>query len=169
MSCDSPKDEVSVKILVFGNILGFPGVNWAQNWTKTENFGHVLFVLKHLILKYHSHTVFFWWCTTSGPNFKKFEPYLGVKGPRNPQKGPISWLLYRYENIWKLITLEPEMLCWWNLPRVCIFMRPFTWPKIGACPLGRRKTWPKNLWKKAKKPFFWHNFRQFSGLYAKQY
>ena len=32
---DSPKDVVFRKILLFGNILCFPGINWAQNWTKT--------------------------------------------------------------------------------------------------------------------------------------
>ena len=38
------------KILVFGNILGFLEENWVQKWTKTINFGHVLFPLKHLVL-----------------------------------------------------------------------------------------------------------------------
>ena len=32
------------KILVFSNILGFLWVNWAQNWIKIINFGHVLFL-----------------------------------------------------------------------------------------------------------------------------
>ena len=52
VSFDSHNDLVSVKIFVSGNILGFPGVNWAQKMTKTFNFGYVLFWLKHLILKY---------------------------------------------------------------------------------------------------------------------
>ena len=51
VSFDSHNDLVSVKIFVSGNILGFPGVNWAQKMTKTFNFGYVLFWLKHLILK----------------------------------------------------------------------------------------------------------------------
>ena len=32
---NSHKDITSGKILAFGNILGFPGINWAQKWTKT--------------------------------------------------------------------------------------------------------------------------------------
>ena len=36
---DSHKDAVSGKILVFGKILGFPGINWEQKWTKPFNFG----------------------------------------------------------------------------------------------------------------------------------
>ena len=56
VSSDSPKDAVSGKILVFDKIFLFPGVNWAQKWTKNEDFGYILFVLKHLILK-HSHPV----------------------------------------------------------------------------------------------------------------
>ena len=58
MLFDSHKDLVSVKILVFGNILSFLVDNCAQKWTKTENFGNVPFWLKHLILKDCSDTVF---------------------------------------------------------------------------------------------------------------
>ena len=39
VSCDYPKDVVSGKILVFDNILCFPGVNWAQKWTKVKSLG----------------------------------------------------------------------------------------------------------------------------------
>ena len=56
--CDIPKDLVSGKILVFGNILCFPGVNWAQKWTKTVNFGYVSFPLKDRILEHCSHNIF---------------------------------------------------------------------------------------------------------------
>ena len=35
--------------MVFGNIVGFLGVNWAQKWTKTITFGYVSFLLNHLI------------------------------------------------------------------------------------------------------------------------
>ena len=45
VSSDSPKDVVSGKIKVFGNIFFFPGVNWAPKWTKTVNFGYVPFPL----------------------------------------------------------------------------------------------------------------------------
>ena len=56
---DSHKDAFSgKKTLVFGNILGFLGVHWVQKWTKTINFGYVLFPLKHSILKDCSETVF---------------------------------------------------------------------------------------------------------------
>ena len=41
MSFDSNKDLVSGKIVVFGNILGFPGVNWAKKMTKPFKFGYV--------------------------------------------------------------------------------------------------------------------------------
>ena len=54
----SPKDAVYKKILVFGNILSFTGVNWAQKWTKTVNLGYVPFPLKDIILKDCSYTVF---------------------------------------------------------------------------------------------------------------
>ena len=96
-------------------------------------------MLKHLILKYYSHPVLLLWWNTSGPNLNKFEPYLGEKGPRNPQKGSISWLLHRHENVWKFITLEPQMLGWWNLPQLFIAVRPLIWQKIGAWPIGRRR------------------------------
>ena len=56
MSSDSPKDVVSGKIKVFVNILCFPGVNWAQKWTKTQNFGYVPFPLKHISFKDYSNS-----------------------------------------------------------------------------------------------------------------
>ena len=86
MLCNRHKDVVSGKILFFANIFGFPGVNWAQKWTKTVNFEYVPFPLKRLILKYCSETVFVLWETTSGRNFRKLEPCLGEKGPRKPPK-----------------------------------------------------------------------------------
>ena len=55
---DSHKDVVSGKILVFGKILAFPVINWAQKWTQTFNFGYVPFPLKHLILKDYLETAF---------------------------------------------------------------------------------------------------------------
>ena len=60
---DKTKDAVSRKILVFGNILGVLGVNWTHKWTKTVNFWYVPFLLKHLILKDCSETVFILWET----------------------------------------------------------------------------------------------------------
>ena len=58
MLFDSPKDVVLRKILFFGNILCFPGVNWVQKWTKTVNFGYVPFPLKVIILEDSSNNVF---------------------------------------------------------------------------------------------------------------
>ena len=57
VSSDSRKDVVSGKFKVFGNILCFPGVNWAQIWTKTQNFGYVPFPLKDISFKYYLYSV----------------------------------------------------------------------------------------------------------------
>ena len=57
VSSDSPKDVVSGKIKVFCNIWCFPGVNWAQKWTKTVKFGYVPFPLKHISFKDSSYSV----------------------------------------------------------------------------------------------------------------
>ena len=66
MLFDSHKDAVSEKKLVFGNILGFLRVIWAQKWTKIINFGYVSFPLKHLILKDCSKTSLSYERRTSG-------------------------------------------------------------------------------------------------------
>ena len=55
---DSPKVAVFGKILVFGIIFDFPGVNWAPKWAKTVSFGYVLFPRKDIILKDCSYAVF---------------------------------------------------------------------------------------------------------------
>ena len=99
VSSDSPKDVVSRKIKAFGNILCFPGVNWAQKWTKTKNFGYVPFPLKDKIFKQYSYSVINVWYSTSGPNFSKIGAYLGEKGLENPPKWAISWMLHRHEII----------------------------------------------------------------------
>ena len=57
VSSDSPKDVVFGKIKVFGNILYFLGINWAQKWTKTQNFGYVPFPLKDISFKDSSYSV----------------------------------------------------------------------------------------------------------------
>ena len=59
------------------------------------------------------------------------------------------------------------MLWRWNLPGLCIFMRPFIWHNIWALPLGRKRAWSKNLWKKAKKSVFAPNFDQFFKIQQK--
>ena len=46
----SPKVAFFGKILFFGIIFDFPGVNWAPKWAKTVSFGYVLFPLKDIIL-----------------------------------------------------------------------------------------------------------------------
>ena len=38
-------------------------------------------------------------------------------------KRAISWMLNRYAKLWKLLSWQPQMLFWWNLPRLCIFIR----------------------------------------------
>ena len=53
------------------------------------------------------------------------------------------------------------MLSWWNLPQLCTSMRPFIWAKIGVSPLGRKRAWSKNLWKKAKNSVFAPNLDHF--------
>ena len=57
MSSDRAKDVVSGKIKVFVNILCFSGVNWAQKWTKTQNFGYVPFPFKDISFKDSSYSV----------------------------------------------------------------------------------------------------------------
>ena len=91
------------KNLDFGNILGFLEETWAQKWTKIINFGYVLYPFKHLILKDCSETVFILISTN-------LSHICGRKGPETPQKGTISLMLHRHENIWKFITWQPQML-----------------------------------------------------------
>ena len=99
VSSDSPKDVVSGKIKAFGNILCFPGVNWAQKWTKTVNFRYVPFPLKDISFKDSSYSVIDLCYSISGPNFRKIGYYLGEKGLKNTPKWAISWMLHRHETI----------------------------------------------------------------------
>ena len=108
--CDSPKDVVSGKILVFGNILCFLGVNGAQRWIKTQNFGYVPFPLKDRIFKDCRYTVFVSGYSTCGPNFSRIWQFLGKLWPKKPPKWAISWMLHRHETILNFITWEPQML-----------------------------------------------------------
>ena len=72
--------------MVFGNILNFLGLNSAQKWTKTVNFGYVPFPLKEIIRKIVHRLSF---SNNRLPLVKilgESSPYLGEKGPRNPPK-----------------------------------------------------------------------------------
>ena len=64
---------------MFSNIFGFPVVNWTPKWTKTVNFGCVLFDPKLKILKDFPNTVFVLMGTTSGQTFNKIKQYLGLQ------------------------------------------------------------------------------------------
>ena len=82
------KDAVSGKILVFDNISGFLGVNWAQKWTKTVNFGYVPFPLKHLILKDCSETVFVLWKMYLWLKFQQTGViFAGERAQKPPKRG----------------------------------------------------------------------------------
>ena len=49
--------------------------------------------------------------------------YFGEsKGPKTSQKGPFRGCWIGTQN-WTFLTEQPQMLYWWNLPRLCIFMR----------------------------------------------
>ena len=100
---DSPKVAVFGKILVFGIIFDFPGVNWAPKWAKTVSFGYVLFPRKDIILKDCSYAVFVLWCSTSGPYFSTIWPFLWKLWPQNPPKCAISWMFNCHENIWTFL------------------------------------------------------------------
>ena len=85
---DSHKDVVSRKILVFGNILCFVGVNWAQKWTKSVNFGYVPFPLKHLILEDCSETVFVLWKMCLWLKFQQTRViFWGERAQKPPKRG----------------------------------------------------------------------------------
>ena len=94
---DSPKDAVFGKIFVFCNILHFPGVYWAQKWTKTVNFRYIPFLPKHKILKDCYYTVFVLWKTTLVKISAKLSHIWGRDGPKKP-KAAISWMLYCHEH-----------------------------------------------------------------------
>ena len=55
--------------------------------------------------------------------FGNIGPYFGEQAPKNLAKRAILWMLNRYAKLWKLLTQQPQMLFWWNLPRLCIFIR----------------------------------------------
>ena len=86
---ESQKDVVSGKILVFGNILGFPRVIGPKNGPKPSTLGTSK--------------------TTSGRNFSKLVPYLvggggGMAQKRipPPKKKVVLWILHRHKNVWTL-------------------------------------------------------------------
>ena len=61
--------------------------------------------------------------TSYGENFGNIGPYWGSKDPKKtPKKG--SFVFAESERkIWKSLTWQQQMLYWWNLPQLCIFIR----------------------------------------------
>ena len=114
---DIHKEVVLGKILSFGNVLDFQGVNWSQKWTKTFNFGYVPFPLKHLILKDCLETVFVLWETTSGQNFSKtcaiFRGERAQQPPPPSSKRVVSWILAssrKHLNIYNLTATNAKLM-----------------------------------------------------------
>ena len=102
---DSHKDVASGKIPVFGNILGFPGINWAQKWTKTLrpvspetlNFERLFkfyfcLVRDYLRSKFHQTCAIF-------RGERAQNPPPPSPPPPNPKRRVVSWMLHRHENI----------------------------------------------------------------------
>ena len=113
---NSHKDITSGKILAFGNILGFPGINWAQKWTKTLrpvspetlNFERLFkfyfcLVRDYLRSKFHQTCAIF-------RGERAQNPPPPSPPPPNPKRRVVSWMLHRHENIWTFITWQSQML-----------------------------------------------------------
>ena len=73
--------------------------HWAQKWTKTVNFGHAPFLLKHKIFKDCSNTVLPYERLSLVKMSTKLGHIWERKGPETPQKRAISWMLHHHENI----------------------------------------------------------------------
>ena len=97
MLFDTPKDVVFPEASALSNISGYTAVNWVPKWSKTVNFGCILFGPKFKISKDFSNTLFVLLedclCAKSQQDRTIFE---GVRA-KIPPKGTISWLLNHYE------------------------------------------------------------------------
>ena len=104
-----------------------------QKWTKMgPAFSCIPFKPKFKIFKDFSNTVFFLLETTYGRNVSKIKQNLGSKGPKNPPKWAISWILNPYKRLLILQISQPHKLYWWNLPQTYIWIRSFIWQNYGV-------------------------------------
>ena len=121
---DISKDVVFVIILVFSNIFGFRVVNWALKRNKTVNFGCLPFILKLKISKDFFNSVFL------------IGDYLWSKFQQN-------WTMFggvrAQPKTLKLLTSQPQMLYWWNLPQIYILIQSFIWQNLRAQLIRRRR------------------------------
>ena len=72
----------------------------------------------------------------------KFEKNLKAFGGVMAQKAPKNGTFWGSENIWALITWQPQMLWRWNFSGLCISIRPFILQNIWVSPLGCGRMWP---------------------------
>ena len=128
---DCPMAEYLSVNMYFFRFRPFSGGKRGSKLDKNlQTLGISLSVKIWIFLKFFKHCVSL--NTNSGKNFGKIWQYLGELGPKKLPKRAISWMLHCHKNIWKFITWQPLMPYWWNLPRLCIFMRPLVCQKIGA-------------------------------------
>ena len=78
------------------------------------------------------------------PNLEAIWLHLGELWAKNHSKAPQNGIFSCSENIWTFITWQQQMVYSWNLPHLCISMRPFIWHKIGASETGGKWAWLKN-------------------------
>ena len=107
-----------------------------------------------------------WW-TTFGPNFNKFESYLGKKGSRNPPKRAHFMAAASPQNNLKIYNFGTTNGMKMKLTTIMYLNETYHSEKNWGAPTGRRRAWPKNLCKKAKKTVFWFLLFYFWGLYKK--
>ena len=99
VSSDSRRDVVSGKNLFFGKIICFPGVNWAQNSNKTENFGYVLGPQKLQFFKKRYITFRYLWGLALVKILAKSHVFCGSYGPKTPKIGP-NWVIKQKKQVY---------------------------------------------------------------------
>ena len=106
---NSHKDVVSGKILVFGNILGFPGIILPKNVPKPSTLGTSRFCLNTQFWK----IVYILSLSYERLPLVEISANLcHIRGERAQKlaKRVVVWMLYRHKNIWTYITWQPHML-----------------------------------------------------------
>ena len=106
---NSHKDVVSGKILVFGNILGFPGIILPKNVPKPSTLGTSRFCLNTQFWK----IVYILSLSYERLPLVEISANLcHIRGERAQKLAErvVVWMLYRHKNIWTYITWQPHML-----------------------------------------------------------
>ena len=103
----------------------------SQKWPKSLH-SEWKFFLKNSYFSKIVETVFIYKNITSSQKLHQNWTIFGEVSCKKHYQNKAPWMPIWYAKLWKFVTWQPQRLYWWNVPRIYISVKSFTWQILGA-------------------------------------